>query len=279
MSTPRRSSSGSTVAQLPTTARPTAPGARPWPAAPTRTAVVQVGGHLVEVAVLDPAPQPRLVDVDDEADAAVQGDGQRLRAAHAAAAAGHGQRAGQRAVEALGGDRGERLVGALQDALGADVDPRAGGHLAVHRQAEVLEPAELRPGRPVTDQVGVGDQHPRRPLVGAHHADRPAGLHEHRLVVLERGQRADDRVVRAPVAGRPAGAAVDDQVVGTLGHLRVEVVHQHPQRGLGLPRLRGQRRAARGTDGASAVHDGSPCQYGWLRGWVGGCRGVSAAGR
>ena len=47
----------------------------------------------------------------------------------------------------------------------------------------MLQPAELRPGGPVADQVGVGDQHPRRPLVGAQHADRPAGLHEHRLVV------------------------------------------------------------------------------------------------
>ena len=148
--------------------------------------VVEVVGHLVEVAVLDAALQARRVDVDDQADAVVQRDGERLRAAHAAAAAGDGERAGERAAEALGGDGGERLVGALQDALGADVDPRAGGHLAVHRQAELLEAAELRPGRPVADEVGVGDQHARRPLVGPHDADRLAGLHEHRLVVAQR---------------------------------------------------------------------------------------------
>ena len=46
--------------------------------------------------------------------------------------------------------------------------------------------AELLPGRPVADQVGVGDQHARRPLVGAEDADRLARLHEQRLVVLER---------------------------------------------------------------------------------------------
>ena len=85
-----------------------------------------------------------------------------------------GDRAGERAAEPLVGDGGERLEGALQDALGADVDPRAGGHLAVHRQAEVLEPPELLPVGPVADQVGVGDQHARRPLVGAHDADRLA---------------------------------------------------------------------------------------------------------
>ena len=92
----------------------------------------------------------------------------------------------QRAAEAAAGDLGEALVGALQDALRADVDPRPGGHLAVHRQAECLEPAELVPRRPVGHEVRVGDQHARRPLVGAEHADRLARLHEQRLVVAER---------------------------------------------------------------------------------------------
>ena len=85
MSTPRRSSSGSTVAPLPT--RPTrerAPFALGDLAAGDR--VVEVVGDLVEVAVVDPPAQPRLVDVDDQADAAVERDGERLRAAHAAAA-------------------------------------------------------------------------------------------------------------------------------------------------------------------------------------------------
>ena len=146
---------------------------------------------------------PGLVALDADRDAVVHGHRERLRAAHAAEPGGQRDGAGQRAAEPLVGDRGERLEGALQDALGADVDPRAGGHLAVHRQPEVLEPAELLPVGPVADQVGVGDQHPRRPLVGAHHADRLAGLHEQRLVVLQRGQRADDRVVGLPARGRP----------------------------------------------------------------------------
>ena len=54
---------------------------------------------------------------------------------------------GARFVGRARGDEG--LVGALQDALRADVDPRAGGHLPVHREAELLEPAELVPGRPL----------------------------------------------------------------------------------------------------------------------------------
>ncbi len=49
-----------------------------------------------------------------------------------------------------------------------------------------LEPAELLRRRPVRDEQGVRDQHTRGPLVGAEDADRLAGLHEQRLVVLQR---------------------------------------------------------------------------------------------
>ena len=220
--------------------------------------VVEPVGHLVQVAVLDAAVQARRVDVDHQADAVVQRHRERLRAAHAAAAAGDGERAGQAPAEALLGHGRERLVGTLQDALSADVDPRAGRHLAVHHQAELLQAAELWPGGPVADEVGVGDQHARRPLVGAHHADRLAGLHEHRLVLAQVGQRADDRVVAGPVAGGAAGAAVDDEVVRTFGYLGIEVVHEHPHRGLGLPGACGERGAARSADGAGAFHGGSP---------------------
>ena len=58
------------------------------------------------------------------------------------------------------------------------------------------------------------------------------------------GQLAGDRVEARPVARGLAGAAVDDEVVGALGHLGVEVVLEHPQRGLGRPAPRGQRAAA-----------------------------------
>ena len=94
--------------------------------------------------------------------------------------------------------------------------------------------------------------HPRGPLVRLEHADRLAGLHEHRLVALEAREGADHRVERRPVAGGLAGAAVDDQLVGMLGDVGVEVVHQHPQRGLLRPALGGERGAAVGADGAGA---------------------------
>jgi hypothetical protein len=216
--------------------------------------------------VLDAAPQPCRVDVDHEAHPAVQRDGERLRATHAATAAGDGQRARERAAEPLGGDGGEGLVSALQDALGADVDPRACGHLPVHGEAQPLQPAELGPGGPVADEVGVGDQHPRRPLVRAQHPDRPAGLHEHRLVLGERGEGADHGVERGPVPGSAPGAAVDDEIVGPLRDLGVEVVAEHPQRRLGLPGPCGQARATGGSDRTGALHGIPPRSSG--RTWI-----------
>ena len=70
----------------------------------------------------------------------------------------------------------------------------------------------------------------------------------------QRGEGADHRVERPPVAGRAAGAAVHDKIIGTFGVLGVEVVHQHPQRGLGGPGSCGQRGAARCAYGAGAFH-------------------------
>ncbi len=219
--------------------------------------VVERVGPDVEVAVLDPALDGARVAVDADHHAAVHGDGERLGAAHAAEPGGEGDGAGERAAEVLLADRGERLVRALEDALGADVDPRTGGHLAVHGQAERFEAAELLPGGPVADQVGVGDQHPRGPLVGLHDADRAAGLDEHRLVLLEPAQGADHGVEGVPVAGGLAGAPVHDEFVGVLGHLGVEVVLEHAQRRFLLPSLSAQFRTARRADRPRSRHRAS----------------------
>ena len=192
------------------------------------------------------------VDLDAQRDAVVHRDRQRLRAAHPAEAGGERDRAGERAAEAAAGDLGEALVRALQDALRADVDPRAGRHLAVHREAERFEAAELLPVPPLGDEVGVGDQHARRPLVGAEHADRLARLHQHRLVGGQRRERAAHRVEGIPRPRRATGAAVHDEVVGSLGDLRVEVVLQHAERGLLRPAAAGEVGAARGPHGSCA---------------------------
>ena len=105
---------------------------------------------------------------------------------------------------------------------------------------------------------------------GAHSCVRstPTGLPDWTSIVsssAERGQGAHHGVERAPVAGGAAGAAVDDEVVGPLGDLGVEVVLQHAQRGLGLPGPGGQGGAARCADGACALHV-SLSLPGWLTG-------------
>ena len=79
----------------------------------------------------------------------------------------------------------EGFVGALHDALRADVDPRAGRHLAVHHQALLIELVEVFPRRPVRDEVGVGEQHARRVGVRGEDADRLAGLDQQGFVVAE----------------------------------------------------------------------------------------------
>ena len=246
--TPRRTSSGSTSAMLPTS--PTESGRRRARASSSSAERgVQIVLEPVAVAGLDPAADARLVHVHAEERGAVHRGGERLRAAHAAQAAGDHQPALERAAEVLPRALGEGLVGALQDALRADVDPRAGRHLAVHREPERVEPAELVPGRPARHQVRVGDQHPRRLLVRPEDADRLAALDQQRLVVLQPAERGHDPLVALPVPRRLAAPAVDDQLLGPLGDRGIEVVHQHPERGLLVPALAGERRPGGGGDG------------------------------
>ena len=102
-------------------------------------------------------------------------------------------------------------------------------------------------------QVRVGDQHPRRVGVGAEDADRLAGLDQQRLVGLELLQRRDDAVEVVPGPRRPADAAVDHELVRVLGHVGVQVVHQHPHRRLGQPGLGADLGAGRRVDVAGVV--------------------------
>ena len=94
--------------------------------------------------------------------------------------------------------------------------------------------------------------------MGLHDAYRLARLHEQGLVLLEVGEGADDGVEARPVARRLAGAAVDDELVGMLGDIGVEVVLQHAQGGLGLPVLGGERGADGGAHGAGSGHGAIP---------------------
>jgi hypothetical protein len=213
----------------------------------------------VDVARLEPPLRALRIDLDAEEGRARHRRRERLRAAHAAEP--RREDPAPRPVlrprdavrrEVLPPRLDERLVGALQDPLRADVDPRAGRHLPVHRQSRGLEAAELVPRRPVRHDERVREQHARRVRVRAEAPDGLARLHEQRLVVPELLELADDHVEGRPRARRFAGAAVDDEVVRPLGHLGVEVVHQHPQRGFLLPAAAAQGRSAWSAHGARA---------------------------
>ena len=116
----------------------------------------------IEIAGLQAPLHTLRIDLDHQRHAIVHRHRQRLRPAHPAEARRQHEAPAQRAAKVLAGQLGQGLVGALQNPLGADIDPRAGGHLAVHRQAGVLKLAELLPGGPVGHQQRVGDQHAGR---------------------------------------------------------------------------------------------------------------------
>ncbi len=218
--------------------------------------VVEVLGGDVEVA----GPQAEIdaggAAFDGQHRRPGHGRRQRLRPAHAAEAGGEDPAARKVAAVVLAARLDEGLVGALHDALRADVDPGARGHLAVHHQALAIELVEMVPGRPVRHEIRVGDEDARRVGMGAKDADGLARLDKQRLVRSETAERRDDRVEGLPVARRPADAAIDDELVRPLGDVGIEVVHQHPQRRFGQPALCADLGPARRADDPHVVETG-----------------------
>ena len=210
--------------------------------------VIQVRGLLVDIASGQAEIDAALLAFDVQRAGAGQGGGQRLGTAHAAQTGRQHPFTDQAAVVVLATGLDEGFVGALDDALAADVDPAAGGHLAVHGQAFGVEFVEVLPRGPVRHQVGVGDQDPWRVAVGFEHADRLARLHQQGFVIVEVGQAFDDFVVALPVTRCPSNTAIHHQLGRVLGHLRVEVVHQHPQRRFGHPAFSSELGATGGAD-------------------------------
>ena len=215
--------------------------------------LVDAGRAAVEIARLEPLLDPALLDLDRDAVGAGHDRRERLRAAHSAEARGQDPAALEVAAIMLAAHFGEGLVGALDDALRADVDPAAGGHLAVHHEPVAIERVEHLPVRPFGHQIGVGDEHARRVLVGAEHADRLARLDEQGLILIEPFERLDDLVEAVPIARGAADPAIDDQALRVLGDLVVEIVHQHPDRGFGGPLPGLDLAPAPGADVAAVV--------------------------
>ena len=210
---------------------------------------------FVDVPGREPALDTRRIDLDHQRDPFVHRHGERLGAAHAAESGGDDQATRESAAEVTPRQFGQRLVGALEDALRTYINPAARGHLAVHRQAAVLEIAKHVPGRPCRHEHRVRDDDARGPRMRPKDGDRFARLDDERFIVLEPAECGDNRVERLPRPGRAAGATIHDQFIGTFRYGRVQIVHQHSQCGFLRPSFAGDRGAARRADvAAERIH-------------------------
>ena len=207
--------------------------------------IVQIARLLVEVARAQAKINARLLAFDDQRAGAREARRQRLRAAHAAEPRAQDPAPRPRTAIVLASGLGKRLVGTLHNALAADVDPAACRHLAVHEQAFTVQFIEMLPVGPGRHQVGVGQQHTRSARVRLEYPHRLAGLDEQCLVGFQCLERGKDLVIAGPVARGAANPAVDHQRLRVLGHLRIEVVLNHPVGSLGQPILAIQLAAAR----------------------------------
>src|SRR5678815_297015 len=96
----------------------------------------------------------------------------------------------------------------------------------------------------MADKIGICQQDAGRIFVSLEYADGLARLDEQSLVVIQRLQSLNNGVVAIPIASCFARAAVDHEVLRTLGDFFVEVVHEHAHGGFLLPALAGESVAA-----------------------------------
>jgi len=132
--------------------------------------VFEIVGDDVHVADIQAFLRALRVHLNDQSNAFIHGDCHWLGAAHTPQTSGEHKLAFKRGPALLVGERAKRFVGALQDALAADVNPGTGGHLTVHDQALGCQFVEVSLSCPVGHQVGVCDQHPGRVGVRAEDA-------------------------------------------------------------------------------------------------------------
>ena len=175
--------------------------------------VVERVGDLVEVARLQAALDPVRVDLDAQRHAAVHRHRQRLGAAHAAESGGERDRA-RPASRRGGGGRSRRSTrrcpAGSPGCRCRSTSRRSSARTSSARAPRAGGTRPRWPSRGTRLELAISTR-------GAHSwvrndADRLARLHQQRLVVAQRAQRADDRVEGLPGARRPAGAAVDDEM-------------------------------------------------------------------
>ena len=84
--------------------------------------------------------------------------------------------------------------------------------------------------------------------MGLENTHRFAALDQQRFVILKAFQGRNDGVIASPITRCFAGSAVNNQVVRLFSYIRIQVVHQHPQRRFLVPAFAVQCGARVGMD-------------------------------
>ncbi len=164
---------------------------------------------------------PGRVDLGDDAGAA--GNFQRLGlcARHSTEPGGDEGLAGKVAVvrysevEPAGVEK--RDVGSVDDALGADVHPAAGSHLAVVDAAQSGQAVEIFRRVEEPDHQPIGDDGARRLGARRKEPERVAGADDKSLGVIHDLEVALDELVLHPVLADLAGFSIGHELVGVEG--------------------------------------------------------------
>src|SRR3954447_22065506 len=108
---------------------------------------------LVDLLQTKPSFYPLSVYLDEQSDAAIEGDSLCLRTTHFAESGGQHEFSFEISPAMLPCERTKRFICSLKNSLGSDIDPAAGGHLAIHHQSLALVFVELFLSRPVGNNV------------------------------------------------------------------------------------------------------------------------------
>ena len=120
----------------------------------------------------------------------------------------------------------------MDDALGPDVHPAAGGHLPIVGHAHFFGDFPVMLVVVFPDHQTVGDDYPGSFRFGMEQAQRMAGFHDQGLVRSDFFQIPFDQQVLHPVMAHAAGFPVGDQFVRIQSHFKVQVVVDHHLEGL-----------------------------------------------
>ncbi len=165
-----------------------------------------------------------------------------LGAAHAAQTGGNKQPAGQ--IFLLGDTQfqpasvQQGVKGAMDNALGADIHPAAGGHLPIVGNAQCRRPIKSVQIVKQPHHQAVCDDNPRGGFVGSKQPYRVPRFHNQGLLVGKLFQIFFNQPVLHPILADLTGFPVGNQLVRIERHLKIQVVIDHHLKGFSFLYIR-----------------------------------------